>query len=64
MNRKLEKIYELGIKAQRGNQISLVRLIECKRSMIKKYSNNNDDCYQHIIERLLKAIQKYNFKKF
>lgn len=58
---KKESLYELGIKAQAGDEIALIKIIERKRNMIKKYSFNNEDRYQYIIERLIVGIKKYKF---
>ncbi len=58
---KYREIYELGKKAQDGDEISLVKLIEIKRNLINKASKNDDDCFQYIIEKLIKAIKRYNF---
>ncbi len=56
-----ESLYELGIKAQDGDEISLIKIIELKRNLIKKYSFGDEDCYQYIIEKLLKGIKNYKF---
>lgn len=56
-----ESLYELGIKAQAGDEISLIKIIERKRNLIMKYSFGDDDCYQYIIEKILKGIKNYKF---
>lgn len=56
-----ESLYSLGIKAQNGDEISLIKIIERKRKMIKKYSFGNEDRYQYIIEKLIKGIKNYKF---
>ena len=56
-----ESLYELGVKAQAGDELALIKIIERKRNLIKKYSFNDEDCYQYIIEKLLKAIKNYKF---
>ncbi len=57
----MENLYELGKKAQSGNEIALIKIIERKRSLIKKYSFGDEDCYQYIIERLIIGIKNYKF---
>ena len=56
-----ESLYSLGIKAQNGDEIALIKIIERKRKMIKKYSFGDEDRYQYIIEKLIKGIKKYKF---
>ncbi len=56
-----ESIYELGKKAQLGDEISLIKIIDNKRALIKKYSFGDEDCYQYIIEKLIKGIKNYKF---
>jgi hypothetical protein len=56
-----ESLYELGVKAQAGDEISLIKIIDRKRKLIKKYSYNDEDRYQYIIERLIIGIKNYNF---
>lgn len=59
MNNK--DLYVLGIKAQAGDEISLIKIIEEKRNLIKKYSFGDEDRYQYIMERLIKGIKNYKF---
>ena len=59
MNNK--DLYVLGIKAQAGDAISLIKIIEEKRNLIKKYSFGDEDRYQYIMERLIKGIKNYKF---
>ena len=54
-------LYVLGMKAQAGDEISLIKIIEEKRNLIKRYSFGDEDRYQYIIERLIKGIKNYNF---
>jgi len=54
-------LYILGMKAQAGDEVSLIKIIEEKRYLIKKYSFDNEDQYQYIIEKLIKGIKNYNF---
>ncbi len=56
-----QSIYELGIRAKAGDGIALIRIIEIKRNLIKKYSFGDEDRYQYIIEQLIKGIKRYNF---
>lgn len=56
-----ESLYELGIKAQKGDELALIKIIDRKRKMIKKYSFGDEDRYQYIIERLIIGIKKYKF---
>lgn len=56
-----ESLYELGLKAQKGDELALIKIIDRKRKMIKKYSFGDEDRYQYIIERLIIGIKKYKF---
>ena len=56
-----ESLYLLGIKAKNGDEVSLIKIIERKRKMIKKYSFGDEDRYQYIIEKLIKGIKNYRF---
>ena len=56
-----EDLYLLGIKAQAGDEVSLKKIIERKRNLIKKYSFGDEDRYQYIIEKLIKGIKNYKF---
>lgn len=56
-----ENLYELGIKAKAGDEISLIKIIETKRNLIKKYSYGDEDRYQFIIEKLVRGIKNYKF---
>lgn len=58
---KNQNLYELGLKAKCGDELSLIKIIEIKRKMILRYSNGDDDCYQYILERLIKGIKNYKF---
>lgn len=59
-DKKIE-IYELGKKAQKGDEFSLIKLIEIKRPLIHKASRGNEDCFQYIVEMLIKGVKKYKF---
>lgn len=54
-------LYILGMKAQAGDEVSLIKIIEEKRKLIKKYSFGDEDRYQYIIERLIIGIKNYKF---
>ena len=56
-----ESLYILGIKAQAGDEMSLIKIIDRKRKMIQKYSYGDEDQYQYIIERLIIGIKNKNF---
>lgn len=58
---KNESLYELGKKAQKGDEIALLKIINQKRKMIEKYSYGDEDQYQYIVERLIIGIKKYKF---
>lgn len=58
---KYENIYELGKKAQAGDEQALLKIIEFKRGYILKQAKGNEDCYQSILEKLIKGIKSYNF---
>ena len=38
-----ETLYELGKKAKNGDEIALIKIIDNKRNMIKKYSFGDED---------------------
>lgn len=61
MRMNKENLYELGIKAKVGDELSLIKIIEIKRNLIKKYSYGDEDRYQFIIEKLIKGIKNYKF---
>lgn len=63
MEEKLKEIYILGKEAKEGNDVSLIKLINMKKRMINKFSYGNEDCYQYIIEKIIKSIKKYKFWK-
>ena len=59
----MEKInlYELGKKAQNGDDKAMLEIINLKMVVIKKYSYGDEDCYQTIILKLIKGIKNYKF---
>lgn len=56
-----EYLYVLGMKAQTGDELSLIKIIDRKRNMIQKYSFGDEDRYQYIIEQLIRGIKNYKF---
>ena len=54
-------LYELGIKAQEGDKDALIKIIESKKNLIKKYSFGDSDRRQFIIEKLIRGIKNYKF---
>ena len=56
-----ESLYLLGAKAQAGDEASLLKIIDIKMNLIKKYSFGDEDCYQQIIEKLIKGINNFKF---
>lgn len=58
---KNKTIYELGILAQKGDEIAMLEIIERKKKMLKKYSFGDEDRYQYIILKLIEGIKNYKF---
>lgn len=56
-----KSLYELGKLAQKGNEMAMLKIIEQKKKMIKKYSFGDEDRYQFIILKLIEGIKKYKF---
>lgn len=56
-----ESLYELGLKAKKGDTLALMKIINRKKNLIKKYSFGDEDRYQFIIEKLINGIKKYKF---
>lgn len=56
-----ESLYFLGVKAKAGDELALMKIIEMKKSLIKKMSYGDEDRYQYIILKLIKGIKNYNF---
>lgn len=59
MNNK--SLYELGILAQKGNQMAMLEIIERKKILLKKYSFKDEDRYQFLILKLIEGIKNYKF---
>lgn len=58
---KNKTIYELGILAQKGDEMAMLEIIERKKKMLKKYSFGDEDRYQYIILKLIEWIKNYKF---
>lgn len=58
---KNKTIYELGILAQKGDEMAMFEIIERKKKMLKKYSFGDEDRYQYIILKLIEGIKNYKF---
>ena len=55
------ELYELGKKAKNGDSVAMLKIIEVKKSLIKKMSYEDEDAYQYIILKLIEGIKKYKF---
>ena len=44
-----KELYKLGIKAQEGDELAMLKIINYKKALIKKYSYNDEDQYQYIV---------------
>ena len=60
---KRESLYSLGIKAQNGDEIALIKIIDRKKYLINQCANGDEDCYQYILEKIIKNIKNYDFEK-
>lgn len=58
-----KSLYELGILAQKGNDMAMMEIINRKKNMIKRYSYGDEDTYQYIILKLIEGIKRYKFKE-
>lgn len=58
---KNKSIYELGILAQKGNEIAMLEIIDRKKTLLKKYSFGDEDRYQYLILKLIERIKNYKF---
>lgn len=58
-----KSLYELGILAQKGNDMAIMEIINRKKNMIKRYSYGDEDTYQYIILKILEGIKRYKFKE-
>lgn len=55
------KLYELGKKAQNGDEDAMLEIFKFKRGIIRRESDGDEDCYQTIILSLIKGIKNYKF---
>ena len=51
MNNKT--LYELGVLAQKGDNLALLEIIERKKNVIKRNSFGDEDLYQFIVLRII-----------
>lgn len=58
---KNKNIYELGILAQKGNEMAMLEIIDRKKLLLKKYSFGDEDRYQYLILKLIEGIKNYKF---
>ena len=58
---KNKSLYELGILAQKGNEMAIMEIIERKKKMLNRYSFGDEDRYQYLILKILEGIKKYKF---
>ena len=58
-----KELYKLGIKAPEGDELAMLKIINYKKALIKKYSYNDEDQYQYIVLKLIEGIKRYKFKK-
>lgn len=52
---------ELGKRAKAGDEKAMLEIIKFKKITIKKFSCNDEDCYQTIVLKLINGIKKYKF---
>lgn len=58
---KNKSIYELGVLAQKGNEMAMLEILERKKKILKKYSFGDEDRYQFLILKLIEGIKNYKF---
>lgn len=58
---KNKSLYELGILAQKGDELAMLEIIERKKYMLKKYSYGDEDRYQYLILKLIQGIKNFKF---
>ena len=58
---KNKNIYELGILAQKGDEMAMLEIIDRKKLLLKKYSFGDEDRYQYLILKLIEGIKNYKF---
>ena len=52
-----KSIYELGILAQKGDEMAMLEIIDRKKPLLKKYSFGDEDRYQYLILKLIEGIK-------
>lgn len=60
---KNKSIYELGVLAQKGDDMAMLEIIERKKNLLKKYSYGDEDTYQYMILKLIEGIKKIQILK-
>ena len=58
-----KELYELGKKAKNGDDMSMIKIINTKKGMIKKFFFGDEDQEQYIILKLIEAVKRYEYKK-
>lgn len=58
---KDKELYELGILAQKGNDLAMLEIIERKKNILKKYSYGDEDLYQLLVLKIIEGTKKYKF---
>lgn len=56
-----KSLYELGKLAKEGDEIAMLKIVERKQKMLKRYSFGDEDRYQYIILKLIEGIKNYKF---
>ena len=56
-----KSIYELGILAQKGDEMAMLEIIDRKKTLLKKYSFGDEDRYQYLILKIIEGIKNYKF---
>ncbi len=56
-----ESLYELGKLAQAGDETAMLKIIELKKKILKKYSYGDEDRYQFLIIKVIEGIKRYKF---
>ena len=56
-----KSIYELGILAQKGDEMAMLEIIDRKKHLLKKYIFGDEDRYQYLILKLIEGIKNYKF---
>lgn len=56
-----KSLYELGVLAQKGDEMAMLKIIERKKPMLKKYSFGDEDRYQFLILKMIEGIKHYKF---